>query len=316
MATQPPRFDTTHTLALDEHRYQFEMTPRGPFSLAVTKEYFGTWTTSGPDQVAVVLAFPVEGWRTSAAVIVRQDNDMRIRGEIYGVGEEGEQAWQQALAVFSLDCDGSAWPHVGQRDPLIGNVQSTSHFLRPVLFHSPYEAAASFIIGHRISMQQGRKLRQALAEAIGEQIHTAGATVYAFPHPQILRELESFQGINAEKIERLHGVAQAALDGLLDRAYLRSLPVEQALRELRTIRGVGDFFAQAILMRGAGLVDSLVNDATTKQAIQLLYQLPQEPDQATVEQMAETWRPYRMWTTVQLHVWLRREMGGPRRQKE
>jgi DNA-3-methyladenine glycosylase II len=139
--------------------------------------------------------------------------------------------------------------------------------------------------------------------------------LYAFPQPQILRELASFKGISAEKIERLHGVAQAALDGLLERAYLRSLPVEQALAELRTIRGVGDFFSQAILMRGAGLVDSLTDDQTTKQAIQLLHQLPQPPDQATVEQIAETWRPYRMWTAVQLHVWLRREMGGPLRQE-
>jgi DNA-3-methyladenine glycosylase II len=123
------------------------------------------------------------------------------------------------------------------------------------------------------------------------------------------------KGINTEKIERLHGVAQATLDGLLDRTYLRSLPVEQALTELRTIRGIGDFFAQAILMRGAGLVDALVNDDGTKQAIQLLQQLPQTPDQASVERIAEAWRLYRMWTTVQLHARLHREKGGPRRQQ-
>ncbi len=313
--TQQSSLHLNNIGAQEDTMQQFEMTPKGPFSLVTTKEYFGDWTTLGPDQASVALAFPVESWHTSAAAILRQDQNNRIHGTIYGAGAEAERAWQQALAVFSLDCDGSSWPEVGQRDPLLGKLQSNYNFLRPVLFHSAYEAAASFIIGHRISIQQGRKLRQALAQEIGEPLHIGETTLYAFPQPQILRELDSFKGINAEKIERLHGVAQAALDGLLDRAYLRSLPVEQALTKLRTIRGVGDFFAQAILMRGAGLVDSLVNDDTTKQAIQLLYQLPQLPDQATVEQIAETWRPYRMWATVQLHAWLRREMGGSHRQK-
>lgn len=290
----------------EQNTQQFTMMPLGPFSLDAAREVFGDWTTLGRDQSSLALAFPVEGWRTSAAVIVRQDQkDGRVYGKVYGAGEEAERAWEQALAVFSLDCDGSGWPAVGQRDPLIGKLQNDSRFLRPVLFHSPYEAAASFIIGHRLSMRQGRKLRTALSQAIGTRLEVDGTTLYAFPQPQILRELDSFAGINQEKIERLHGIAQAALDGLLDRAYLRSIPVETALAELRTLRGVGDFFSQGILMRGAGLVDSLVNEDITKQAIQFLRQLPGKPDQATVERIAENWRPYRMWTTVQLHAWFR-----------
>ena len=293
--------------------HQFEMTPRGPFSLTTTAQYFGDWASIGPDRTSLALPFPVEGWRTSAIATLRQGQDNRIYGEVYADGEDAEQAWQQALAVFSLDCDGTDWPTVGQRDPLIGKLQNDYHFLRPVLFHSPYEAAAAFIIGHRISIKQARVLRQAIAKEIGEQLQVGETVLSAFPQPQVLRELDSFKGISPEKIERLHGIAQSALDGRLDRSYLRSLPIEKALAELRTIRGVGDFFSQAILMRGAGLVDSLTNDETTKQAIQILRQMPKIPDQAMVEQIAETWRPYRMWTAVQLHVWLRNEMGGPRR---
>ncbi len=314
MAKQSALSTTTHSSELEDTMQRFEMMPRGPFNLATPEQFFGDWTTFGPDQASLALTFPVEGWHTSAAVILRQDNDNRILGEVYGAGEEAERSWQQALAVFSLDCDGSTWSEVGQRDPLIGQLQSRYQFLRPVLFHSAYEAAASFVIGHRISMAQGRKMRRALAQEVGEQIQVGETSLYAFPQPQILRELDGFKGINAEKIERPHGVAQAALDGRLDRAYLRSLPVEDALAELRTIRGIGEFFSQGILMRGAGLTDSLTSDDTTRQAIQALYHLPQLPDQATVEQIAEPWRPYRMWTAVQLHIWLHREMGGLRRQ--
>lgn len=138
---------------------KFEMMPRGPFDLATANLYFGGWVTGGSDQAGFVMAFPVEGWQTSAAVALRQDERGAIIGEVHCAGGENmEQAWWQALAVLSLDCDGVGWPQVGQRDPVIGRLQDTCHFLRPVLFHSPYEAAAAFIISHRISMKQGRAI--------------------------------------------------------------------------------------------------------------------------------------------------------------
>jgi DNA-3-methyladenine glycosylase II len=288
----------------------FAYTPRGSFDLALTNQFFGGWTTPDPHQAGLALSFPLEGWRTSAAVTMRQEQSGAITGEVYGAGDESESAWRQALAVLSLDVDGAQWPEVGRRDPVIGHLQRSYTALRPVLFHSPYEAAAAFIIGQRISIQQGRAIRQSLAEQMGEKQQVEGTLFSAFPGPRALLDLTGFKGMHAEKVQRLHGVAQAALDGLLERAYLRSLPVEQALQELRSIPGVGPFFAQGILMRGAGLVDAVTDDDGTKEAIQRAYGLAQRPDQRTVLRMAETWRPYRMWATVLMHVWLRRSVGG------
>jgi DNA-3-methyladenine glycosylase II len=155
-----------------------------------------------------------------------------------------------------------------------------------------------------------------MAQAMGDKIQVGETTLCAFPRPQVLLELTHFKGLNDEKILRLHGIAQAALDGWLDRAYLRSIPVEQALAKVRSLRGVGDFFAQGVVMRGAGLVDAVTDDDVTKEAIQLLYNLPAMPDYKTVLNIAENWRPYCMWVNVLLHVWLRREGGGPHRRED
>jgi DNA-3-methyladenine glycosylase II len=232
-------------------------------------------------------------------------------GEVYGAGEDAAHAWAQALATLSADCDGAGWPAVGQRDPVMGELQATYQYLRPVLFYSPYEAAAAFIIGHRISIQQGRNIRTAMAAQHGDAIAVNGETLHAFPRPPVLAELAEFPGASAEKIERLRGVAQAAQEGWLDRAALRALPPDEALARLRTLRGVGDFFAQSILLRGAGTMDAVTDDDVTKEAVQRAYQLPQRPSQEQVLALAEPWRPYRMWGNVLLHVWLRREQGGP-----
>jgi DNA-3-methyladenine glycosylase II len=285
--------------------------PRGPFNLGDESEFFGGWPPLQADPSAVAMAFPVEGWRTSAAVVVRQ-TPAAITGEVHGAsGPDGEAAWNQGLAVLSLDSDGSHFPEVGRRDPVIGRLQQTYRFLRPVCFHSPYEAAANFVIGQRSSIRQARATRMAMAHQLGDQIRVGEERLSAFPRPAVLATVASFPGLSAEKIERLHVVARAATEGLLDRARLRAMPVEQALDALCALHGIGPFSAQGTLFRGAGLVDGVPDDDVTKQAVQRAYTLASKPDHARVLEIADNWRPYRMWTTVLLHLWLRREAGGP-----
>ncbi|GAA3244339.1 DNA-3-methyladenine glycosylase family protein [Dactylosporangium siamense] len=274
----------------------------GPYDLARQNEYFGGWTQPVGDARTIVMAFPVEGWTHSAAVLLRQSAPGTMTGEVQGP----EEAWQQALAVLSLDVDGSGWPLVGERDPVLGALQREHAHLRPVLFHSPYEAACAFIIAHRLRIEQGRAIRQRMARAHGEAFEIGGVTVHAFPSPQQLLRITEFPGINEEKVTRLHGIAAAALDGRLDRARLRSLPVPEALADVKRLRGVGDFFAVAIVMRGAGLVDVSPGDELTRAGLRRWYDLPELPSDAEVARLTEAWRPYRMWGSVLVHAAERR----------
>jgi DNA-3-methyladenine glycosylase II len=288
----------------------FLVTSNGPYDLANQNRYFGGWPASAPDDPALVVPFPVEGWRTSAAVVVRQTEGNTVAGEVYGADSNPERAWQQACAALSLDFDGRGWAEVGDRDPVVGAMQASFRHLRPVLFHSPYEAAAAFVIGHRISIRQARKIRQNVAEQYGDVIEIGDRSFHAFPRPQVLKDLPGVPGLSETKTRRLKGIAEAALSGLLDRKYLRSLPIVSALEELRSLEGIGEFFSQGILHRGAGLVDEVTDDAMTKRAVQAAYALGDVPDQEMVLRIADAWKPYRTWATLLLHVWFRRE-GTP-----
>src|SRR5262245_30028705 len=168
---------------------RFSTQPSGPFSLAAAREHFGGWISTAGAPDSVLMAFPVEGWQGSAAVVVHQENET-VEGEVYGDDALAEQAWAQALAVLSLDFDGSGFPPVGERDPVIGRLQHEYQMVRPVCFHSPYEAACSFVIGHRMSIAQARTVRAKLAQAHGAAIRVGSETVHAFPKPQVLLELE------------------------------------------------------------------------------------------------------------------------------
>ena len=287
--------------------------PSGVFDLNNQNRYFNGWPTLKSDNKPVVLAFPVEGWGGSAAVVMTQKSkDNPVGVGVYGEGDL-KKAEKQALAALSLDEDGTGWEDVGKNDPVVLGLQKKYMYLRPSLFNSPYEAAAAFIIGHRITIGQGRKIRENISIDFGDEIFVEGESFYAFPSPQKLMAIEGYKGLNATKIERLKAVAQAAIDGMLDRDYLRSLGEEEALTKLETLPGIGPFFSQGILYRGVGIRDGLTLDDMTFHAIKTAYGLAKEASKDDILAIAEKWRPYRMWVIVMLHIWLRETNNFPKR---
>lgn len=290
------------------------MEPSGPFHLADQNRHFGGWPSLPGDQGAIVMAFPLEGTESAAAVVIREPQSGRITGEVHGCPEAlAQRAWQQALAAVSLDGDGSGWPAVGARDPVIGRLQSSYGPLRPTLFHSPYEAAAAFVIGHRISIKQTRALRARIAAEFGTTVAIDGHGFSAFPTPSQLLAAGPLPSISQTKTVRLHAVARAAQEGWLTRERLREIGQDAALAKLQTLPGIGAFFSQGILQRGAGSADALSDDDITKFAVTQAYGLKAPADQEAVREVAEAWRPYRNWAVVLLHVWARRELTLPAR---
>jgi DNA-3-methyladenine glycosylase II len=136
-------------------------------------------------------------------------------------------------------------------------------------------------------------------------------TVRPFPRPQALVDLAEVPGLAAVKVERLRGLARAAMDGRLDTERLRALPEDEALAHLRELPGIGEWTASGVLGRGCGVADMVtLADGLSRQSIRHFYDLPGLPDDETWLEIAEAWRPYRMWATVLLHLaWRRRSAG-------
>lgn len=291
----------------------FELKSRGPFSLAAAQSFAGGFPSSiGGGEVgeqSIAMAFPVEGTDSSAAVELSQ----RANGVVVGRSDAPtsllDQVQRQAARSLSLDHDGSGWPDVGKRDPVIGRLQEAHDYLRPVCFYSAYEAATSFVIGQRISMRQGAAIKKRLGAALGDEATVDGHPYVAFPRPARLLETRELAGLPERKVEWLHGVARAAMDGMLDTEALRALPHDDALARLRELPGVGPFTAEAVLLRGCGVADDIPeSEALSLQAAADLYSRP-GLDRAGYLEIAENWRPYRMWAVVLLRVGWNRERG-------
>jgi DNA-3-methyladenine glycosylase II len=263
----------------------FELVPRGPFSLGAGRAFlegFAPAAYRGAEEGHLHLAFVPDGDEAAAGVCLRQPDGV-VAGEVFGEADP-EAARDQVERMLSLDVDGSGFPEVGRRDPVVGGLQERWPGLRPVGFFSPYEAAAWALIGHRIR--------------------------HAFPSPARLAALEGFPGLFAGKVENLRSLGEAAAVGELDGARLRALPREQALAELKRLPGIGDFSAELVLLRGAADPDHLpLHEPRLCRGAAIAYDLEEPPDRAWLEERAQAWRPYRTWVVLLLRVLLEAETG-------
>ena len=296
---------------------RFTLTARGPFSLAAAIGFLEAFTPAGyegAEEGPLDLAFPAERGRRAVGVRVRQDGG-EVVGDVVHAGRldpEGLAAVaRQVGRILSLDVDGEGFATVGDRDAVVAGLQRLHPGLRPVLFWSPYEAAAWAIIGQRIRIRQAAAIKARMARELGEPVELGGRVLHAFPAPERLAEVEAFPGLSARKPEWLRALAAAALDGRLDAARLRALPRDDALAELRELPGIGPFSAELVLVRGAGDPDHVpTREPRLARAVALAYGLASPPSDDDLRRISEAWRPYRSWVTLLLRAGLDGEASG------
>jgi DNA-3-methyladenine glycosylase II len=282
---------------------------RGEFCLRAAAE-FGFGPTEGrppPYDGALRLAFAVDGGRGYAgAVLRRPEPDGPVEVELSLRGDAAPpSALGQVARIVSLDHDGTAFAAVGEADPVLGALQRAHPGKRPVLFHSPYEAAAWSIISARRPAAAAAGVRQALAAELGETFELAGRTVWAFPQPDRLRRIgDQFPGLNTAKVQRLRALAEAALAGDLDVERLQTLGPERAQEEVQRLNGIGPFYAGLIVVRATGFADALLAVPEPKGLAHTarFYGLDRLPDADAFAALAERWRPFRTWASVLIRL--------------
>lgn len=287
-------------------RYEVDVEVTGPWSLATSRQFWEGFTPAAlGDQGAhrggsggqLRSVFLIEDrWQRAEVTVTQHRSTARL--VLTGNGDL-EVGAAQVCRFLSLDIDAGEWPHVARRDPVIAAAQKQLKGLRPCGFHSPYEAAAWSVLSQRIRIVQAARLRRDLIEHHGQH--------GAFPAPALLRGLDL--DLPGRKTEYLHAVAEAALEGRLDGAFLRSVPPEQAITTVQQIKGLGPFAAELVVIRGANAPDVLPHHERRLDAeIREQY----GPDR-TLAEVTDAWRPYRSWAAVYLRAMREeriREIGG------
>ncbi len=286
-----------------------ELVPRGAFDLQQSIDFgFGPREPSAEPGV-MRLAFVLDGYSQHVGVAVRQEVDGRLRLEVSGgatpagASVDAGAVCRQTARVLSVDIDSTDWDALGRRDALIGRLQAARPGLRPPLFYSAYEALAWAVLSARRPRAQMAAVQARLGTEHGAQVAVAGEVLPVFPTPEQLLALDSFPGLPAVKIDRLHGVARAALDGQLDTAALHKLDPADAQQRLQRLDGIGPFYSELVTVRTLGHTDVLPR--AEHHSLEIAGRLLADGaalDRASFERHAEQWRPWRTWAAVALRA--------------
>jgi DNA-3-methyladenine glycosylase II len=144
---------------------------------------------------------------------------------------------------------------------------------------------------------------------ISQQLSTkAAATIYArfrallpdndgpAPHHVLPLSDEMLRGVglSRQKISYLRDLSQRVQEGSLQTGSLAAMADEEVVLALTTVKGVGRWTAEMILIFRLLRPDILpVGDLGIVKAIQKAYGLRKPPDARRMMKIAEPWRPYR-----------------------
>ncbi|HET9777872.1 MAG TPA: hypothetical protein VFP81_01175 [Propionibacteriaceae bacterium] len=110
-------------------------------------------------------------------------------------------------------------------------------------------------------------------------------------------------GLPADRIPRLHAVAEAAQRGQLGADLLRAMATEDAQAELQQLPGIGPFYSSLIVVRGCGHADAAsLGESKSRAAIQRAYGIDHDLSDAELLALAESWRPFRTWVSVMMRA--------------
>jgi DNA-3-methyladenine glycosylase II len=282
----------------------------GPYDLGeVAQMGFGHRDEASFDGV-MRMAFCLDGdLERQVGVEARQEGDRldltlrAVEGDDPLTDTEVASAATQVARVVSVDHDGAAFHALCAADPVLAPVHARAPGFRPALFYSPYEAAVWSVLSARRARAQGIGVRRRLAQALGATVDLAGVPTEAVPTPSALLRLESLPGLPADRVPRLHAVAEAAQRGELAVDLLRALPPAEAEARLQRLPGIGPFYSSLVVVRACGHADVLAaGESHVLGAVQEAYGLEGTPSPAEVAAIAEGWRPFRTWVSVMLRA--------------
>lgn len=169
-----------------------------------------------------------------------------------------ETAADRIAFFLSLYDDLRPFYALAEQDAAFAPVIQQMYGLHQVKFLTPFENACWAILSQRQPMQMSLKVKHRVSEALGAALEVEGKAYRTFPEPEMLLdatdELAEIVN-NPRKVEYLLAAARAFAG--VDEQWLRSAPADEVEAWLLNIKGIGEWSARFVLIRGLGRMERL-----------------------------------------------------------
>jgi len=169
--------------------------------------------------------------------------------------------------------------------------------VRPPRFPSVFEALVNSIACQQVTLDLGIILLNRLSERFGPSVDDQGTIQHGFPAPTDLAEADEETirqlGFSHQKARAIRELAADVVDERLDLACLDTMTNSEAVDYLSTIRGIGRWSAEYVLLRGLGRLDTFPGDDIGAQNnLQRLFHLVDRPNYEQIRELTCRWHPY------------------------
>jgi DNA-3-methyladenine glycosylase II len=195
--------------------------------------------------------------------------------------------------TLEMSADDTTSRALAASDPALGALIDRVGSIR----RGPYETGFPVVARSIVAQQLSEKVAPVIWARVVERVGVTPEALAAAP-PQELRDC----GLSWRKVEYLQGIAQATLSGEIDWDGLASLPDEEVITELTSLRGVGRWTAEMYLIFALGRPDVLaLDDLGVRISAGKMLGLGRATTREELAERGELWRPYR--STASLWLW-------------
>src|SRR5436305_4743117 len=168
--------------------------------------------------------------------------------------------------------------------------------------HSPFEALARNIIYQQLHGTAAAAIHARVLASVGDGRKLRPRDILAAAEADLRGA-----GLSRAKAAALRDLAAKTLDGTVPGlARLRRMSDEEIVERLTSVRGIGRWTVEMLLMSRLGRPDVLpVGDFAVRKGFALAYGLKESPKPRELAEFGERWRPYRsvaswyMWRAVE-----------------
>ena len=284
------------------HRLQIE--PRGPFRLDLTawalrrdaRNAIDRWDTGTYERVVFLDGGPVALSLTQVA----GPDAPRLSALLAGgpIDRAAEALARSSLdRLFGLTVDLSPFAAMAAADPLLGPLAARMRGLKPPRFPTVFEALVNGVACQQLSLAVGIQLLNRLAADRGKAMSEHPDGPRAFPDPEGLASLDPDDlrrhGFSSAKARTIIAIAQAVVADRLDLEGLQLLEDGAAIERLTSLRGIGRWTAEYVLLRGLGRLHVFPgDDVGAHNKLRHLFGIDTPLDYDAVHRLVARWHPY------------------------
>lgn len=196
--------------------------------------------------------------------------------------------------LLGINVDLSDFYKFASSQPRLKELAQPFRGLKPPRFASVFEGVVNGITCQQLSLTVGIIFLNRLAERCGLSF---GPGMYAFPRPEDVARLKESDlrllGYSGSKARSLIELAGSIVEGRLDLTVLEQLDNQECFERLVSLRGIGRWTAEYVLLRGLGRTNVFPgDDVGARNNLERWLHLRKKLDYQRVQRVLRKWKDY------------------------